>query len=488
MFLQKSTSSFTTAIIVSQNTDGWQSNWASSYLNIISGTPNQLRVRGTAPAIVRTFTNVQANNEHHLTYTQTQNNAVQLVVEQSANGTTWSTLLTANSSNGTNTQTFTPTASFLRVRYSASSSFQVSEVILTGVDETRVVNVTAGGFAKYRYGFNGMEKDDELSGQANSYDFGARMYNPRIARWMSRDPLEVKYAGLSPYNFVNNMPIIAIDPDGKRIIIVNGYYNTREIAKPLGASTSGKPYWSSNFEGEAQNFLGDFSGNTQWVDGNTIGALASGKENFNAGYSYAKENFAAMTEGMSEDEVINLVGHSMGAAFSAGIAQYIQEEGTYKVDNIVLLSAHDASSFSVPNNVNSYQIGYKGDPVVGEYLRAGNVKNFGVVNRSDLGVQFKHGTTKNGSVFNELRDLKSISFTKTDLTHTTYDPTGYTEITTSFWSEYKANGVAYGTDFDLVRKNVGAIFKTTNTFDSKANFYRPYAEPNSSETKDNGPD
>ncbi len=28
---------------------------------------------------------------------------------------------------------------------------------------------------EYRYGFNGMEKDDELAGEGNSYDFGARM-------------------------------------------------------------------------------------------------------------------------------------------------------------------------------------------------------------------------------------------------------------------------------------------------------------------------
>jgi hypothetical protein len=29
----------------------------------------------------------------------------------------------------------------------------------------------------YRYGFNGMEKDDEVNGSGNSYDFGERLYN-----------------------------------------------------------------------------------------------------------------------------------------------------------------------------------------------------------------------------------------------------------------------------------------------------------------------
>ncbi|MGM0613621.1 MAG: hypothetical protein ACQESM_08945, partial [Bacteroidota bacterium] len=31
---------------------------------------------------------------------------------------------------------------------------------------------------RYRFGFNGMEKDDEVKGGGNSYDFGARLYSP----------------------------------------------------------------------------------------------------------------------------------------------------------------------------------------------------------------------------------------------------------------------------------------------------------------------
>jgi RHS repeat-associated protein len=67
----------------------------------------------------------------------------------------------------------------------------------------------------YRYGFNGKEKDDEIKSEGNSYDFGARMYDPRIGRWMSVDPAATKYSGLSPYNFVLNNPIRYIDPNGE---------------------------------------------------------------------------------------------------------------------------------------------------------------------------------------------------------------------------------------------------------------------------------
>ncbi len=70
---------------------------------------------------------------------------------------------------------------------------------------------------KYRFGFNGMEKDNELKGIGNSLDFGARIYDSRVARWLSLDPLAAEYPSLSPYDFVANNPIKFIDPDGKKI-------------------------------------------------------------------------------------------------------------------------------------------------------------------------------------------------------------------------------------------------------------------------------
>jgi RHS repeat-associated protein len=72
----------------------------------------------------------------------------------------------------------------------------------------------------YRYGFNGMEKDDEVKGSGNSYDFGARIYDSRLGRWLSMDPLQAKYPSLSPYNFVANNPIKFVDYDGKDFGVV----------------------------------------------------------------------------------------------------------------------------------------------------------------------------------------------------------------------------------------------------------------------------
>lgn len=82
----------------------------------------------------------------------------------------------------------------------------------------------------YKYGFNGKEKDDETYGGGNAYDFGGRMLDPRLGRWLSVDPLAGKYPNISPYAFAINTPISAIDPDGKDVHIVIG-------DQPVGTTT-----------------------------------------------------------------------------------------------------------------------------------------------------------------------------------------------------------------------------------------------------------
>ncbi len=64
------------------------------------------------------------------------------------------------------------------------------------------------GFAiGYRFAFNGKEQANETYGEGNAFDFGARIYDSRLGRWMSLDPLQANYPGFSPYNFASNSPI-----------------------------------------------------------------------------------------------------------------------------------------------------------------------------------------------------------------------------------------------------------------------------------------
>ncbi len=67
----------------------------------------------------------------------------------------------------------------------------------------------------YRYGIQGKEKDNELAGNGNAYDFGARILDPRVGRWLSTDPLADIQPSMSSYASMGNNPVNRIDLDGK---------------------------------------------------------------------------------------------------------------------------------------------------------------------------------------------------------------------------------------------------------------------------------
>jgi RHS repeat-associated protein len=70
-----------------------------------------------------------------------------------------------------------------------------------------------GGPGSPRYGFNGKERDKDLH-SLTAYDYGFRIYNPAIGKFLSVDPLTRGYPMLTPYQFAANSPTAGIDLDG----------------------------------------------------------------------------------------------------------------------------------------------------------------------------------------------------------------------------------------------------------------------------------
>ena len=105
----------------------------------------------------------------------------------------------------------------------------------------------------YRYGFNGKENDNEVKGDGNQQDYGMRIYDTRLGRFLSIDPLFLSYPWYTPFQFAGNNPIKFIDLDGLEPV---------EPGKKSGDVQTG-----TNGNGPAKSWKWD---GKQWQDNNTL--------------------------------------------------------------------------------------------------------------------------------------------------------------------------------------------------------------------------
>ena len=80
-----------------------------------------------------------------------------------------------------------------------------------GLEHKGYNNVVNGVEHKYET-FNGKELEESLGLNVIEMDF--RQYDPALGRFMNPDPLTEEREWLTPYNFVQNNPILRVDPTG----------------------------------------------------------------------------------------------------------------------------------------------------------------------------------------------------------------------------------------------------------------------------------
>lgn len=78
------------------------------------------------------------------------------------------------------------------------------------------------------YSYNGKELNEDFG--LNLYDYGARWYDAAVGRWWSVDPMAIKAFSSTPYNYVENSPLIGVDPTGMFGVSYgkDGYSSARE--------------------------------------------------------------------------------------------------------------------------------------------------------------------------------------------------------------------------------------------------------------------
>jgi RHS repeat-associated protein len=104
-----------------------------------------------------------------------------------------------------------------KVRYTDNGTLVYTADVVSYSDYSpygTILDNRHGNDNTYRYGFQGQERDDEIKGVGNSYNYEYRMHDPRLGRFFAEDPLADKYPHNSPYAFSENMVIHMVELEG----------------------------------------------------------------------------------------------------------------------------------------------------------------------------------------------------------------------------------------------------------------------------------
>ncbi|MBL3655119.1 RHS repeat domain-containing protein [Fulvivirga sediminis] len=184
----------------------------------------------------------------------------------------------------------------------------------------------------YRYGFNGKDHDFEIS----AYNFGSRIHNPRIARFLSIDPKWALSLDVTPYAFAGNSPILFIDKNGDHPIIA---WLIRNFS--IGVVTDVMIQASINWLLSEDGDVGQAFKDVDYLDAawngvtNTIKLGKKAKIALNGGYAVAKGYWKNGADYTYSDALIDFLVGGGASAIGDKLTSFIGNKGSTYVYKIL---------------------------------------------------------------------------------------------------------------------------------------------------------
>ncbi|HRE75626.1 MAG TPA: hypothetical protein PK637_17440 [Flavobacteriales bacterium] len=175
-----------------------------------------------------------------------------------------------------------------------------------------------------------MERDDEVKGSGNSYDFGARLYDSRLGRWLAVDKKANYTTELSPYCFVANNNFINYEVDGN--YFTDGQNRVKvKIKRDKDGQYYAKYTYSKNTKDEQKKY---FQENAQQVIDASIQTRAGRREVRKANRTDYPIEIRIVDEPMI---VTNTTNGERG--FTYGLTElnyYYSSDGTLEISSVLI--------------------------------------------------------------------------------------------------------------------------------------------------------
>ena len=212
-------------------------------------------------------------------------------------------------------------------------------------------------------------------------DFGARVYDPRTAAWLSQDPMAEKYYSISPYAYCAGNPVNLVDPTGediwdKLVGFLVGYF-TNTIPGTSFVRDWYSPTSSADYNNVLQNIdraaevVGNLALTAAAIEGTTGAAMTAAGGGLSASVGGAPEGLAVAGSGaalIAESAKLGVVGTLFKANSKANQARGYERGGTYngetsKESKSINQLQKDVERGNAPKGIDRFD---KGNATLGE--------------------------------------------------------------------------------------------------------------------------